>query len=215
MVCSSLLIGKTLKWIHSFSFSLSSVSDQYFRKKEERIQDLPKKKSHSGRSHGNALFWLQSQYEMKESMILFTQMKLKNKTQKQVVYVMVTLLEAVVSSVFWKSELEKAISDHFSHQSRARWAVAWCILFLTGQPLPMSSIQAPVVIYLVSASLFSLAGNSLSPDWQSRLKPRALQRLCEQRIIEQRVRLELQLEEEINWAEAWLCCFDQESVFLG
>lgn len=26
-------------------------------------------------------FWLQNQYEMKESIILFTQMKLKNKTQ--------------------------------------------------------------------------------------------------------------------------------------
>lgn len=50
-------------------------------------------------------------------------MILKNKKQKKVIYVMATLLEAVVSSVFWKSELEKAISDHFSHQSKAGWAV--------------------------------------------------------------------------------------------
>lgn len=43
---------------------------------------------------------------------------------KKVIYGMATLLEAVVSSVFWKSELEKAISDHLPHQSEAGWAVA-------------------------------------------------------------------------------------------
>lgn len=61
---------------------------------------------------------------MEESIILFTQMKSKNQTQKKVVYIMAVLLGAVVGAFFWKSELEKAISVLLSHPRQAGRAVA-------------------------------------------------------------------------------------------
>lgn len=58
---------------------------------------------------------------MEESIILFTQIKSKNKPQKKVVYVMAALLGAVVGS-----ELEKAISVLLAHPGGAARAGASC-----------------------------------------------------------------------------------------
>lgn len=59
--------------------------------------------------------------DMEESIILFTQIKLKSKSQKKVIYVMAALLGALVGS-----ELEKAISVLPPHPGGAARAGASC-----------------------------------------------------------------------------------------
>lgn len=172
MFCSSLLLRKIYWSWEIISVSLPLVKDWYFRKKEKRIQDLPTK-SHSESSDCNALFWLQDQCKMKgKNNFIYTKDIEKQKTKEG------NLWHGNLTGSHSQFSLLKirARKSRFRPSSPPKWGRMSCSLMhspsstAVAWELHLSSIQSPVVIYLLSATLFILTGNSLSPDWHVLVK---------------------------------------------